>query len=76
MSVAWDNILNIHDPNLAINKLIALIQNLIKNAYVKPKINKCKLKPRRKWITTGIMESCRTKEKLYIKWNLNKPDKK
>ncbi len=64
--------LNIQDPNIATNSLIAKIQNLIKNAHVKPKHNNRKFKQRKNWITIGIMKSCRTKEKLYNKWKKHK----
>ena len=50
-------------PNLPMNFFIDICQNLIKSAT---DFNmKKKYKPRKNWITTGIMISTETKEKLF-----------
>ena len=70
----WNEILNINDPNIATNHLIALIKNCINesikyNTY--KKTNKNKLNPRKTWITKAIINSCIKKEFLYNTWKLN-----
>lgn len=68
------HVLDIQDPNHAINTLIDEIHNLVIKATFKDKqkIKNKKNIPRKNWITSGIIISCNTKEALYNLWKLNK----
>ncbi|OXU18364.1 hypothetical protein TSAR_009880 [Trichomalopsis sarcophagae] len=68
-SVNWSDILLMPDPNLALNEIIAKIKTCTKKAQYKVKNNKHnKMKPRKDWITSAIINSCNKKEKLYKRW--------
>lgn len=66
-NVNWSSILLINDPNIATNELISGLKNCIElSRYSKNKSkNHYKSAPRSNWITTGIINSCKTKELLY-----------
>ena len=63
----WNAIKSIQDPNLATDYFINEIN--ICTDLAKTKI-KGKKKPRKMWITQGILNSCYTKEHLYKLWKL------
>lgn len=70
-SVNWMDLVLL-DPNMTVDLLIKEINNCINSATIKVN-NKHKSKkiPRKKWITTGIINSSTTKEHLYKIWKLN-----
>lgn len=62
-----------NNPDVAINKLIVIIQDLVKESYSVPnKKTRTKFSPRKDWITTGIITSCKRKELLYLTWKKHK----
>lgn len=65
----WQEINQLDDPNIAMNTLIDKIKYCINKAE-ETNTNKKgnKSKPRKNWITKGIIVSCQTKEKLYNIW--------
>lgn len=68
----WNEILSIQDPNQATDLLINLIHKCLNSAKAcNNNKNKNKLKPRSKWITLGIINSCKKKEMLFKIWKLN-----
>lgn len=67
----WLSILEIDDPEIAVNSLIDMIQSCIKKATKKS--NKKKNKMRKEWVTAGILNSIKNKEFIY---NLIKIDPK
>ena len=68
----WNSILKMHDPELATNELINLIQNNINNATKTRKIKKNNNVPRKKWITKAILKSIQVKNKLDKNWKNSK----
>lgn len=66
----WNQIQLMQEPNEAMRLLISEINSLI-NISTK-KVNK-KIAPRKNWMTTCLVNSCNTKEKLYKLWRKN-PD--
>ena len=71
----WNSILLIHDSNEAVNMLISKIKNCLNNAS-SCKTNKKRdreMIPRKNWISTAIIISCKKKEMLYKLWKM-KPD--
>ena len=71
----WNSILKVHDPELATNKLIDLIQNNINSATKKTSKVKKKIKPRKKWITKAILKSIQVKNGLDKDWKSSKFNK-
>ena len=74
-STNWNEILSIQDPELAVEKLIELIQECTDKTTTinnKKRYNKS-LVSREKWITSVIIKSCQIKETLYTLWRSN-PD--
>lgn len=64
--------LSIHDPNIAVNSLIKLIQECLELAITTKKSKRnSNQKPRNNWITPAILNSCNKKEQLYRLWKLN-----
>ena len=61
----WQNILEMDDPNIAIDTLIHKIKINIDKSIKKNRQRK--FIPRKKWITTGIINSIVQKEELYKK---------
>ena len=70
----WHSILSIQDPDIATNKLIELIKMITEKAQTKKRKYNDNNMPRKKWITEGIMNSCKTKEILYNMWKANPDD--
>lgn len=68
----WNSILKMHDPELATNELINLIQNNINNATKTSKTKKNNNVPRKKWITKAILKSIQVKNKLDKNWKNSK----
>lgn len=66
----WNEILTVQDPDLAVEKLIELINECIDRATIKcnRKSYNSRRVPRKIWITNAIMKSCQTKEMLYTLW--------
>ena len=66
--------MSMQDPNAAMDSLISEIKNCVdKTTSIKNcNTDATKLKARKKWITKGIMISCKTKENLYSLWNKNR----
>ena len=63
--INWSELSLIDEPNLALNNLVSRIKICLKKAeYSKKNI----LYPRKNWITSAIIKSCVTKEKLYKLW--------
>ena len=67
-------ILSLQDPNCATDEIINKINQCIESAttVIKQKRNNRNMTPRRKWITSAIMVSCKKKEFLYNIWRKNK----
>lgn len=65
--INWSDILAIDDVDIATNKLIENIQNIIATSYYRRRDDK-KLTPRKEWITEGLVKCCKKKEKLYKSW--------
>lgn len=71
--VDWNMILSIHDPNCATDEIISKINQCVEQASTVIKQKRYnRNKPRKKWITEGIIISCRKKELLYNIWKQNK----
>lgn len=74
-TINWNALLLIKDPDCAIEKLIELINECTNNSVIHVNKNKNKkdkqMIPRKKWITNGILISCRTKESLFLMWRKN-----
>lgn len=68
--IDWTSLLSIEDLNVATDQLVIKIQNILSASRVKSK--KRKFKPRKAWITPGLIKSCCTKEKMYSDWKKNK----
>ena len=59
----------INETNSALNNLVSKIKICLSKAeYSKKDYKKNILYPRKNWITSAIIESCVTKEKLYELW--------
>lgn len=69
------NLFSIHDPDIATNEFIAMIDNTIEKAQTKKRNtrNKANSMPCKQWLTQRILFSCKTKETLYKLWGA-KPD--
>ncbi len=68
----WSHMLDIKDPEVFFKLLIENIKNIIDVSRSKVNKTKNNNKPRSKWITKGIIKSCKTKETLYRLWNLDR----
>ena len=69
VSINWNELTQINDPNIALNNLIDKIKICLSNAEYTKKTNKTNnMKPRKDRITKAIMKSCSIKEKLYKLW--------
>ena len=67
--INWSEFSLINEPNLALNNLVSKIKiYLSKSEYSKKDYKKDRLYPRKNWITSAIIKSCVTKEKLYKLW--------
>lgn len=64
-NVYWNEILSMQDPDLATDELINKIQFCIEQAKTVKNLTKDKNRPRKEWITKGIIESCKRKDFLY-----------
>lgn len=74
-SVHWDDILEVQDPEAAIDELVNIIVDITKKSQVEVKVTKKnrKLKP---WITNGLITSIRTRDRLKKSLKINSnPDK-
>lgn len=69
--VNWTAVLSVQDPEVAINALITKIKNCIQTVTTQTKRKKNFIKPRKKWITKGIIISTETKLSLYNVWRQN-----
>ena len=67
--------MSIQDPDGAVNTLISKIKNCLNNASSCETNNKKyrEIAPRKNWISTAIIISCKKKEMLYKLWKM-KPD--
>ena len=64
--INWSELSLINEPNLALNNLVSKIKICLSKAeYSKKDYKKDILYPRKNWITSAIIKSCVTKEKLY-----------
>lgn len=66
--IDWLDDIQKRDPNEAINQLIVKVKNCVEKAKTKTNNKQRKTTPRKNWITTEIINSSLTKEKLYEKW--------
>ena len=67
--INWSELSLINEPNLALNNLVSKIKICLSKAeYSKKDYKKNILYPRKNWITSAIIKSCVTKEKLYKLW--------
>ena len=66
-TINWEQLQYMNDSNLAIEAIISEIQNCT-NMAINNITNKNKNKPRKAWITKGIINSCKTKDTLYNLW--------
>ena len=57
----WSQYKNVEDPNEAINLVIEEIQKCIEKSKYKAKNSKMKNLPRKEWITSAILKSCKKK---------------
>lgn len=73
-NINWNSLLELQDPNVAVDALITTINKCISNSKVLKTndSNRFNNKPRSKWITTAILVSCKTKELLYNIWMRDK----
>ena len=63
--INWSELTLINEPNLALNNLVSKIKICIKKTeYSKKNCETNMPYPRKNWITTAIIKSCLTKEKL------------
>ena len=68
-SINWSELSLINEPNLALNNLVSKIKICLNKAeYSKIDYKKNILYPRKNWITSAIIKSCVTKEKLHKLW--------
>jgi hypothetical protein len=74
IEVDWNKLILLQDPDEAINILIQNMQRIINKSYRYPKKKQKKKdnQPRKDWITSGIVNSCKTKEFLYLCWAKDK----
>ena len=69
VSINWNELTQINDPNMALNNLIDKIKICLSKEKYNKKTNKTNnMKPRKGWITQAIIKSCFPKEKLYKLW--------
>ena len=67
--INWSELSLINEPNLALNNLLSKIKICLRKAeYSKKDYKKNILYPRKNWITSAIIKSYVTKEKLYKLW--------
>lgn len=70
--IEWNKILSIQEPNCAANEFISMIQQCTEKSTSAIKQRKnSRDSPRKKWITTAIIVSCKRKEMLYNMWKNN-----
>ena len=67
--INWSELSLINESNLALNNLVIKIKIYLSKAeYSKKDYKKNILYQRKNWITSAIIKSCVTKEKLYKLW--------
>lgn len=64
----WQIVLTHTEPDHACNVLIKMLKEIITKSTKMVTNKNRKFTPRKSWITTGIMNSCNTKESLYNLW--------
>ncbi|XP_034946175.1 uncharacterized protein [Chelonus insularis] len=65
----WSDVLHMQDPDCATNVLIQNLADIIDQFRCKRERSIRVSKPRKSWITPGLIKSCQTKETLYRLWN-------
>lgn len=71
--INWDRNYN-NDVDIFLSNILRQVEKVIVKSSKKMKLNN-KSRPNNDWITTGLIKSCETKEKLYKAWQKDHSNK-